>query len=159
MIERRFGESAPFTLGVEEELMILDAETLEPRAAVDVLVRESATLDLPGTLKTELHASVVELNTSICESVDEATAALRALRRAASAIAERHGLTVAGDTWPLGGDIIVRADGVPVTAVDQLRTLIGERKPGDTVDLLIDRGSKTIDVKVKLGRQPLSPLC
>ena len=41
--------------------MILDAETLEPVGAVDVLVREAAELDLPGTLKTELHASVVEL--------------------------------------------------------------------------------------------------
>jgi hypothetical protein len=59
VIERHFGESTPYSLGVEEELMILDAETLEPTAGIGVLVREAEGLDLPGTLKTELHASIV----------------------------------------------------------------------------------------------------
>jgi carboxylate-amine ligase len=95
LIEAHWGESSPYSIGVEEELMILDAETLEPRGAVDVLVRESAALELPGSLKTEMHASVVELNTSICESVDEAVTALRELRRAAAGIAARHGLALA----------------------------------------------------------------
>ena len=53
MIEHRFGGSSPFSLGVEEEVMILDAETYAPVAGVDVLVREAARLELPGTLKTE----------------------------------------------------------------------------------------------------------
>ena len=61
MIEAHFGESPPFSLGVEEELMILDAETLEPAAAVEVLLRGAEGLELAGSLKTELHASVVEL--------------------------------------------------------------------------------------------------
>jgi carboxylate-amine ligase len=95
VIERHFGESAPLSLGVEEELMILDARTLEPAPAVDVLVRGAAERDLPGTLKTELHASVVELTTPICESVEEALESLRALRAAAAEIAEQHGLAVA----------------------------------------------------------------
>jgi carboxylate-amine ligase len=95
VIERHFGESAPLSLGVEEELMILDARTLEPAAAVDVLVRGAAERDLPGTLKTELHASVVELTTPVCEAVDEAVACLRALRAAAAEIASANGLAVA----------------------------------------------------------------
>jgi carboxylate-amine ligase len=95
VIERHFGESAPGSLGVEEEVMILDATTREPVAAVDVLVQGAATLELPGTLKTELHASVVELNTGICADADEAVAALRALRAAAARIAGRNGLVVA----------------------------------------------------------------
>jgi hypothetical protein len=35
VIEQHFGESTPFSIGVEEELMVLDAETLRlaPRAA------------------------------------------------------------------------------------------------------------------------------
>ena len=53
VIERHFGESAPLSLGVEEEVMILDAETLEPAAAVHVLLEEAAELELPGSLKTE----------------------------------------------------------------------------------------------------------
>jgi carboxylate-amine ligase len=95
VIERHFGESSPYSLGVEEELMILDAETLEPAPAVGVLVDGTAELDLPGTLKTELHASIVELNTEICADVDEAVAALRELRRAAARVASEHGLAIA----------------------------------------------------------------
>ncbi len=90
VIERHFGESAPLSLGVEEEVMILDAETLEPAAAVDVLVRGAERLDLPGTFKTELHASVVELTTGICADVDEAIAALR---RAACCCSADRGAT------------------------------------------------------------------
>ena len=75
--------------------MILDGESLEPVGAVDLFVRESEGLDLPGTLKTELHASIVELNTRICAEADEAVAALRELRAAAAAIARRNGLAVA----------------------------------------------------------------
>ena len=95
MIEAHFGESSPYSLGVEEELMILDAETLEPTAGVGVIVREAAELDLPGTLKTELHASIVELTTNVCADVAEATAALRELRAAAARIAADNGLAIA----------------------------------------------------------------
>jgi glutamate---cysteine ligase / carboxylate-amine ligase len=95
VIERHFGESPPLTLGIEEELMILDADTLAPVGAVDVLVRGAAELELPGTLKTELHASVVELNTGVCNTVDDAIAALRELRAAADRIAHANGLRVA----------------------------------------------------------------
>jgi len=76
--------------------MILDAETLQPTAAVDVLVRESSDLGLPGRLKTELHASVVELNTGICPDVTSAVESLRALRAAAARIAAANGLAIAG---------------------------------------------------------------
>jgi carboxylate-amine ligase len=95
VIERHFGESSPLSLGVEEELMILDAGTLQPAAAVDVLVRGAAERELPGTLKTELHASVIELTTPVCESVEEAVACLRALRAAAAEIAGQNGLAIA----------------------------------------------------------------
>ena len=95
MIERHFGETAPFSLGVEEEVMILDAETLEPAGAVEVLVRGTAELDLPGSLKTELHASIVELTTGVCANVDEAIEALRALRSAAARVASENGLVIA----------------------------------------------------------------
>ncbi len=68
-------------------------------------------------------------------------------------------VTLAGSTWPLGGDIIVKVDGVPVSTVDQLRTIVGTKKPGDSVELELYRKTSTLDVKVKLGRQPASPLC
>jgi glutamate---cysteine ligase / carboxylate-amine ligase len=95
LIENAFGSSSPFSVGAEEEIMILDAESLEPVGAVEVFMRESEGLDLPGTLKTELHASVVELNTGICASAEEAGAALAELRAVADAIARRNGLRIA----------------------------------------------------------------
>ena len=72
MIEQRFGDHEPFTLGVEEELMILDADTYAQVAAVDRILAGVEGLELPGSLKTELFASVVESNTRICASPAEA---------------------------------------------------------------------------------------
>jgi carboxylate-amine ligase len=76
VIEAHFGESAPFSIGVEEELMVLNADTLmlAPRAAELIAAAEGS--GLPGTLKGELFASALELNTGICESPDEAAEAL-----------------------------------------------------------------------------------
>src|SRR2546421_9582040 len=48
LIEQRFGESPLFSIGVEEEVMILDAETLALAPAVELLIGESQKLDLPG---------------------------------------------------------------------------------------------------------------
>ena len=71
----------------------------------------------------------------------------------------REQVTVAGDTWPLGGDILVRADGVTLGSVEQLRSLVADKKPGDSLRLEIVRGDKSMTETVKLGRQPLSPRC
>ena len=68
-------------------------------------------------------------------------------------------VTLAGVTWPLGGDIIVKIDGLRVTSLDQLRTIVADKKPGDSVELELYRSTSTLDVKVKLGRQPSTLLC
>ena len=75
--------------------MILDAETLLLSPSVDVLVRETEPLDLPGDVKTELFAAVVELTAPASRSVLEAVAALAALREGARAVAEKNGLRLA----------------------------------------------------------------
>jgi glutamate---cysteine ligase / carboxylate-amine ligase len=95
VIEAHFGESAPFSIGVEEELMVLDAETLllAPRAAELIAASEGS--GLPGTLKGELFASALELNTGICESDDEAADALVELRAGAARLAAERGLRLA----------------------------------------------------------------
>jgi carboxylate-amine ligase len=91
VIRARFGESPPFSLGVEEEVMILDGETYEQVPRVDALVRETP----KGRLKTELFASVVELNTPVCETAASALDALGALRAEAARAAAEHGLAIA----------------------------------------------------------------
>ncbi|MGZ8793793.1 MAG: hypothetical protein ACXW0F_04025, partial [Gaiellaceae bacterium] len=68
MIEQQFGRS--LTVGVEEELWIIDAETLQLVPAVETLVAGAEGRNLPGTLKTELHASVVELTTDVSDTAE-----------------------------------------------------------------------------------------
>jgi carboxylate-amine ligase len=112
VIEEHFGSS--LTVGVEEELWILDAETLELVPAVEQLVAGSDGRNLPGVLKTELHASVVELTSGIGETAEEAVERLRKLRRAAREIAEENGLRVgASGSYPTsipGEQEIAQAD-------------------------------------------------
>jgi glutamate---cysteine ligase / carboxylate-amine ligase len=93
LIEQHFGRS--LTVGVEEELWILDEETLELAPAVDKLVTGAEQRQLPGELKTELHASVVELTTGISDDADEAVDRLVELRRAARDLAADNNLLVA----------------------------------------------------------------
>jgi carboxylate-amine ligase len=119
-LDSNFGRS--LTVGVEEELMILDAETLLPAGAVDVLVRGAERLDLPGRLKTELHASVVELNTDVCSNVGEAVAALRELRLAAVEVAEANGLAIAG----AGAHPVASSDSLPVVQEERYLAMVRE---------------------------------
>jgi carboxylate-amine ligase len=90
-----FAASAPLTLGVEEEVMILDAASLDQVGAVHDLIAAVADRELPGALKTELFASVVELATAVCPDAHAAATAVRALRRAACEAATANGLAIA----------------------------------------------------------------
>jgi glutamate---cysteine ligase / carboxylate-amine ligase len=93
LIEQHFGRA--LTVGVEEELWILDGETLELTAAVQTLVAGVEGKTLPGVLKTELHASVVEITNEVADSPDEAVDRIAGLREAASDVARANGLLVA----------------------------------------------------------------
>src|SRR4029453_9554736 len=95
VIEGHFGESPALSIGVEEEVMLLDAESLAPVPAVGQLLADGEGDEHPGRLKTELPASIVELNTDVCATVDEAVEALAALRGRASELLERRGLRLA----------------------------------------------------------------
>jgi S1-C subfamily serine protease len=63
-------------------------------------------------------------------------------------------VTVAGESWPAGGDLIVKADGRPVPSIERLVDLIATKKPGDRIDLEVVRGTSRIHLNVELGRQP-----
>ncbi len=66
-------------------------------------------------------------------------------------------VTVSGETYPLGGDIVVAVDGQPVGSIERLRDIVAAKKPGDTITLRIRRDAKWKTLTVKLGRQPASP--
>jgi carboxylate-amine ligase len=79
-----------YTLGIEEELMILDSETLNLQNAVESLIEDSP----DGEIKPELMESVLEIATTPCRSAREAGEQIRALRRQVADAAERQGLRI-----------------------------------------------------------------
>ncbi|MDQ2911004.1 MAG: YbdK family carboxylate-amine ligase, partial [Actinomycetota bacterium] len=95
LIEQRFGESGAWSLGLEEEVLILDAGTYALAPGVEALVAWAEGRSLPGVLKMELLASMVELATGVCDSPQQALAALAELRGAAAEGAAANGLRVA----------------------------------------------------------------
>jgi carboxylate-amine ligase len=77
--EHRFGSSAALSLGVEEELLLVDdARRLTPLAEE---VLEAVGPDLSGSVSTEIFATQIELKTGICRDSGQALAELAHLRR------------------------------------------------------------------------------
>ena len=62
-------------------------------------------------------------------------------------------VTVAGESYRLGGDIIVSANGMPVKDLASLRDITSELEPGDTITLEIYRGEVKRTIEVKLGKR------
>ena len=56
---------------------------------------------------------------------------------------------LAGESYNLGGDIIVEAGGTPVASLDRLRDVVAAKKPGDKLQLKVYRGSKQTSVEVE----------
>jgi len=67
-------------------------------------------------------------------------------------------VVLAGTTYWLGGDVITQVDGQAVETTDQLASVVIEKQPGDSLDLEVHRGQETLNVTVKLGRQPSTPV-
>jgi S1-C subfamily serine protease len=63
-------------------------------------------------------------------------------------------VTLAGESYMLGGDVILTADGVPVRAAEGLRDLVASKRPGQTMTLRILRGDRQKTLTLTLGRQP-----
>jgi glutamate---cysteine ligase / carboxylate-amine ligase len=83
-----------FTIGVEEEFQIIDPATCELRSHVSQLV-SAASPDIAEQVKHELHQSIVETGTRICENVSELRIEMHRTRGELVAAAERAGLQVA----------------------------------------------------------------
>lgn len=90
-----------FTLGIEEEYQIVDPSTRALKSAISQMMEAQTPLDAVE-LQGELHQSVVEVATGICDNVDDVRAAVTENRRAAEKIAERVGACiVAASTHPI----------------------------------------------------------
>jgi len=83
-----------FTLGIEEELQIIDPETRELRSHVQQILADGKVI-LKERIKPELHQSIVELGTDICTDARDARQQVVNLRTELARLAARSGLQIA----------------------------------------------------------------
>lgn len=89
-----------FTLGVEEEYMVIDPETRELKSHEQKIVTEGQKI-IRDKVKAEMHQAVVEVGTDICENIEEAYRDVSTLRHTIAQIAGDLGLWVgASGTHP-----------------------------------------------------------
>ncbi len=62
-----------------------------------------------------------------------------------------------GETYVLGGDVVTEVDGQHVSTLEELRDEILSHKPGDTIELEVNRDGTPLTITVELGRQPATP--
>jgi carboxylate-amine ligase len=74
-VEHRFA-GHQYSVGIEEELMILDAQSYELVNAIEAMLEAAPA----GDIKPELMESVLEISTDPCDGIPEAARQLRALR-------------------------------------------------------------------------------
>ena len=84
-----------FTIGIEEEYQTVDPSTGELRSHIQVELLEKGKLALQERVKAELHQSVVEVGTGICNNIKEAKAEVKELRRNIIRLARENDLRVA----------------------------------------------------------------
>ena len=99
-MEHRF-TGPSYTLGVEEELMIVDAETLDLANAIEGLLADLEGHDAAGEVKPELMESVCEIATTPCVDAAEVGVQLGELRQLVMTAAGERGLAIgASGTHP-----------------------------------------------------------
>jgi glutamate---cysteine ligase / carboxylate-amine ligase len=100
-MEQNFGDSPPFSLGVEEEFQILSSESYELVSRIDEILPALEGDKREEQIKAELLQSVVEVATDVAATVDEAMDDLRGLRRRLrDAAAESNAVIASAGTHP-----------------------------------------------------------
>src|SRR5260370_41772149 len=89
-----------FTLGIEEEYMVLDPHSKELRSHEQKIVHEGQKV-IKDKVKAEMHQAVVEVGPDICADADEAWKDVATLRKTISGIAQSLGFSMgAAGTHP-----------------------------------------------------------
>ncbi|MBS1551435.1 MAG: carboxylate-amine ligase [Bacteroidetes bacterium] len=83
-----------YTLGIEEEFQIVDPVSRELQSHIQTIFEEGKML-LKENFKPEMHASVIETGTNICENIKEARQEVTDLRNSLAKLADQHGLRIA----------------------------------------------------------------
>jgi len=85
--QHNFGGSAPLTLGVEEELLLVDEGCGLVAGGAEVL--EEIAPEHRDSVSTEIFATQIELKTGVCEDAGQAARELAEVRRAVAATGAR----------------------------------------------------------------------
>src|SRR5438093_620664 len=122
VLDHKFGAGEPYTLGVEEEYMLLDGETLDLVQHVETVLAATAGHELEKRVNPELMQSVLEIATPVCQTPAEVEEELKKLRGYVTEIARSQGLRVgSAGTHPFS--LFERQR---ITARDRYRNLVDQ---------------------------------
>jgi len=94
-------ERPTFTLGIEEEYMVLDPETYNLRSHVNLELISKGRVLLHEHIKPEMHGSMLEIGTGICKTTQEAKFEVTKIRSIVNHLAKQNGLLIgAASTHP-----------------------------------------------------------
>ncbi|HEY3540915.1 MAG TPA: carboxylate-amine ligase [Gaiellaceae bacterium] len=122
VLDHAYGKSDPYTLGVEEEYMLLDGETFDLVQHIDTVLADVSGHELEPRINAELMQSVLEVATPVCHTPSDVEAQLRALRGYVTQIARARGMRVgSAGTHPFS--LFERQR---ITAKDRYRALVDQ---------------------------------
>ena len=94
VLDHRFGAGDPYTLGVEEEYMILDGESFDLVQHIDTVLAAVKGHELESQVNAELMQSVLEIATPVCRTAADVHEELSKLRAYVCGVARSNGLRV-----------------------------------------------------------------
>jgi carboxylate-amine ligase len=122
VLEHAFGKTDQYTLGVEEEYMLLDSESFDLVQHIDTFLAAVAGHELEAQMKAELMQSVLEIATPVCANAAEVDRELRKLREYVSSVAGQKSLRVgSAGTHPFS-----LFEAQRITARDRYRALVDQ---------------------------------
>jgi glutamate---cysteine ligase / carboxylate-amine ligase len=122
VLEHKFGQGEPYTLGVEEEYMLLDAQSFDLVQRIDTVLAAFVGHEDEARMKPELMQSTLEVATPVCRTAAEADRELRRLRSAVKQIAGENGFRMgSAGTHPFS--LFERQR---ITARDRYRALVDQ---------------------------------
>src|SRR5581483_7040398 len=92
VLDHAFGRGEAYTLGVEEEYMLLDSETFDLVQHIDTVLAAVSGHELETRVNAELMQSVLEITTPVCRTAGDVEQELRTLRGYVGSVAREQGL-------------------------------------------------------------------
>ena len=122
VLDHAFGKSDAYTLGVEEEYMLLDGESFDLVQHIDTVLAAVAGHELETRINAELMQSVLEIATPVCHTAGDVAEQLRRLRGYVGEVARERDMRVgSAGTHPFS--LFERQR---ITAKDRYRALVDQ---------------------------------